>query len=475
MLNLKNNIIVKKGYFILLFVFLSSSAQATITLPPQDYVDTIRKTDFYSNRSNDKFANALANEYKSYALYKAQYTPDYANANHFAAKALNAYHGERVKPDNIYKKRLPETSIIEISNYYDDLLYLLETDLVIQYPQLMAEAQAKFDCWVDSESNGLSQKQSINCLNRFMKARKHLFNKLNPECNNCKKPETKITKKQSKFSGKFLPIPKWPNLPVIANNPPIPTIRHTIVKETANSTTQPTPTITKVDTSEIENSLIKIEDLITSINSNPPVIQNSDGEKTIVVSNPNSATKQDIDLLKQAITDLDSKIQEIQNTKPIDNTEELTNLQNQLFILEDKIDEINTYYPEEEEFNTIDEDDYVETEIISAPSDLLPFEIFFDWDKSDVDYKFLPQLKDISEKALSSKEIIIIQGHTDTSGTKEHNQKLSTERAENVGKIITSYGIPKEKIIIQGLGSEDQKIPTKDGVKKPENRRVVIK
>ena len=92
-----------------------------------------------------------------------------------------------------------------------------------------------------------------------------------------------------------------------------------------------------------------------------------------------------------------------------------------------------------------------------------------------MDYKFLPQLKDISEKALSSKEIIIIQGHTDTSGTKEHNQKLSTERAENVGKIITSYGIPKEKIIIQGLGSEDQKIPTKDGVKKPENRRVVIK
>ena len=38
-----------------------------------------------------------------------------------------------------------------------------------------------------------------------------------------------------------------------------------------------------------------------------------------------------------------------------------------------------------------------------------------------------------------------------------------------------SYGVPREKIILQGVGSTEPKVKTKVGEKNAENRRVVIK
>jgi outer membrane protein OmpA-like peptidoglycan-associated protein len=128
----------------------------------------------------------------------------------------------------------------------------------------------------------------------------------------------------------------------------------------------------------------------------------------------------------------------------------------------------------EPEYTFVAPDEYIEGEIFDRPSDLLPFEIFFDWDKDNVDYKFLPQIRDITEKALSSKESIIIRGHTDTSGTKAHNLELSRRRALNVAKALENNGIDNDKIIIEAMGETDLKVQTPSGVKKPENRRAVI-
>ena len=468
-----------------LFIAGYSAPVFAIDLPPQNYIDTLRQTDFYSNRTKDTFTNTLANEYKSYALYKAQYTNDFDNANRFAMKALTSYHGERVRPENVYQKRLPSTSIINISNYYDDLLYLLDTDLINKYPQLMAEAQAKFDCWIDSEANGASMKQSATCFNRFKKARDYLYAKLEEGCNTkckVKKQEEKRTIK--KYDGKILPIPKWPNLPTIANNPPIPVIRETVVREN-NTQTIKTNDTARVDNTEIQKSLATITGMIGDINKRIARLKpagRENGTNNIIVANDDSATTDDINALKSEIAKLEQKLHSIENN----GNENFNELKNQLSSLEDavsnidccSVDEVEDDEEEIEEepiFKKVDEDEVVEIEITDKPSDLLPFELFFDWNKADVDYKFIPQIKDIAEKALKSKEIIVIQGHTDTSGTPEYNKVLSQKRAENVGKIVMNYGIPREKIVLQGVGATDPKIPTKDGVKKPENRRVVIK
>ena len=192
---LKKHIAFLLSGIILYFTFFSHlSAMANI--PQRNYIETIRNIDFYSNKINDTFLSTLAKEYKSYALFKANYTPDTNTANYFALKALNAYHGERVHPENAYKKQLSQKNIVEITNYYEDLINFLQSDLVFKYPQLVAEAQAKFDCWIDSETNGLNPKQSTTCRSRFIKAHKYLKEKLQDDCK-CKK-----TKKTKNYHGK---------------------------------------------------------------------------------------------------------------------------------------------------------------------------------------------------------------------------------------------------------------------------------
>lgn len=449
-----------------------------------DYISTLRNNDFYSRVSKDNFANALANEYKSLSLYKYQYTDDLDDANHFALKALTSYYGERVKPDNIYKRNLPINNIVEISNNYDDLLRILSSEIQNTYPQLVAEAQVKFDCWAESAENGLI-KQALNCKQRFTKAKNKLLTIMDTDCFKCKNKKTEKTITQTKveilkqFDGKHITIPKWPNMPLIKNNPPQPVI---VAQDNISK-----------DIQEITFYIKSIEASINYLKENQKttkVVRTPNGKETVIVNDPNNASKSDIAELKKYLDNLQNQINEL---KSKNNNENFKILEGKLTELSEQINNIeipdccNNNCEQEEEkeeeetdddelpYDVINEDDYIEEEIFDEPSNYLPFEIFFDWNKDNVDYKFLPQLKDISEKALSSKETIIIQGHTDTSGTPEYNQKLSNRRAKAVGKILESHGIPTEKITIQAMGSTELKVPTANGVKKAENRRVVIK
>lgn len=416
-------------------------------------------------------------------MFKAQYTNDLNDANHFALKSLTAYYGERVKPDNIYSRNLPIDDIVSISNSYDDLLKILSSEMQNTYPQLVADAQAKFDCWVESEEDGLS-KQAQNCKERFLKTKQRILSIIDTDCFKCKnqKKETKITTstKIKQFDGKHIFIPKWPNMPLLRNNPPQPVI---VAQDNISKDLQ------------VLNDYIKnIEKTINYIKANQKttqIIQRNNGKDTVIINDPNNATKSDIENIRKYLENLQLQLNEL---KTKNNNEDFENLKQDIYELSKQIVEISEQIDEieipdcaveekiydeneenDDEYNVINEDDYIEEEIFDSPSDLLPFEIFFDWNKSDVDYKFLPQLKDISDKALSSKETIIIQGHTDTSGNSEYNQKLSDKRAKAVAKIIESYGIPAAKITLQAMGSTDLKIPTANGVKKAENRRVVIK
>ena len=67
-----------------------------------------------------------------------------------------------------------------------------------------------------------------------------------------------------------------------------------------------------------------------------------------------------------------------------------------------------------------------------------------------------------------------ILGYTDSSGSKEHNLKLSAERAQAVVDYLTSAQIERKRLVSQGLGEEQAAASnaTKDGREK--NRRVEI-
>lgn len=70
--------------------------------------------------------------------------------------------------------------------------------------------------------------------------------------------------------------------------------------------------------------------------------------------------------------------------------------------------------------------------------------------------------------------VINIIGHTDATGSKDFNLKLSLERARTIEKILESSGIPIDIFRIQSFGENDPLVPTADGVPEPKNRRVEV-
>jgi len=103
------------------------------------------------------------------------------------------------------------------------------------------------------------------------------------------------------------------------------------------------------------------------------------------------------------------------------------------------------------------------------------FMIFFDFDKSDL----TPEAKSILTQAVDAGKKqnatgFDLTGFTDTVGTAQYNQKLSERRAESAKKFLVSLGVPANEIRTSGKGKNDLLVPTKDGVREAQNRRVQI-
>ena len=70
-------------------------------------------------------------------------------------------------------------------------------------------------------------------------------------------------------------------------------------------------------------------------------------------------------------------------------------------------------------------------------------------------------------------EIVVI-GHTDTMGTRAHNDELSKARAERMRELLVRHGIPASRIQTRGRGKRELLVQTADYVDEPRNRRVEI-
>lgn len=90
----------------------------------------------------------------------------------------------------------------------------------------------------------------------------------------------------------------------------------------------------------------------------------------------------------------------------------------------------------------------------------------------------IEQLEEIG-KALSSESLanykFIVEGHTDSRGGKEMNQRLSERRADAVRKYLTEkHGIDKSRITSQGFGYKRPRAPNDSADNMLKNRRVEL-
>ncbi len=110
-----------------------------------------------------------------------------------------------------------------------------------------------------------------------------------------------------------------------------------------------------------------------------------------------------------------------------------------------------------------------------APMPKKNFLVFFDFDRSNIT---ADAQRVITEAASAAKagnvSRIQLTGHTDRSGSDQYNMALSLRRGEAVKQALIRQGIPAASIAVIGRGESQPLVPTADGVREPQNRRVEI-
>lgn len=110
-----------------------------------------------------------------------------------------------------------------------------------------------------------------------------------------------------------------------------------------------------------------------------------------------------------------------------------------------------------------------------APAPARTFLVFFDWDRADLTDRARQIIAEAATNARTvSSTRIEVSGHADRTGAAAYNQRLSVRRAEAVAAELVRRGINRSEITIQGFGFDRPLVPTAQGVREPQNRRVEI-
>jgi OmpA-OmpF porin, OOP family len=103
------------------------------------------------------------------------------------------------------------------------------------------------------------------------------------------------------------------------------------------------------------------------------------------------------------------------------------------------------------------------------------FMVFFDWDRSNLSAQALSTIKQAADAYKTKGNArITATGHTDKSGPENYNMALSLRRANAVKDALVQNGVPATAISVVGKGESQPLVPTADGVREPQNRRVEI-
>ena len=140
---------------------------------------------------------------------------------------------------------------------------------------------------------------------------------------------------------------------------------------------------------------------------------------------------------------------------------------------EDKADAEEEAPAEDEEATDDDAASEGEPETLNEKLGLEP--IIFPYLSEDLTLPVSTELdKVIAFMEENSDVIVEIQGHTDSDGSEEDNQKLSEIRAEAVANYFIGKGVEEDRVTTRGFGETRPAVPNDSLEAKAQNRRIVI-
>lgn len=101
--------------------------------------------------------------------------------------------------------------------------------------------------------------------------------------------------------------------------------------------------------------------------------------------------------------------------------------------------------------------------------------VFFEFDRAALTAD-ARRIVETAARTASSVDVtrIDVTGHTDRAGSATYNTRLSRQRAETVRNELIRNGVRAEDISIYAKGENELLVPTSDGVREAQNRRVEI-
>ena len=111
----------------------------------------------------------------------------------------------------------------------------------------------------------------------------------------------------------------------------------------------------------------------------------------------------------------------------------------------------------------------------SASDPPASFMVFFDWSKGEVRGDDAATLDKVAEAYRANPSTHLkLSGHSDRSGSTAANRRTALSRAETVRAELEKRGIARNAMSVVSFGEEQPLVPTDDGVREVQNRRVVI-
>lgn len=435
--------------------------------PTVDYVESL---DVYSAPHQDSFLNQLAMNYRSYAIYNAR-TSGYSDMGElFAQKAVAAFSGELPFPESLSNWPVAdEQTAFELSQAYNELLDELKNDASENNPELAAEAQAKFDCWLSAAASGQTS-TARECRTRFNKTMTALR-----DCRGGKivKPrsvrtttETTVVETATRRADAQTYYPETRNMGamtgagrtregvIIVNNVNVP--EHLI---------NPVPVQPMVFNQNIYGG---DKSMSNSLNNNGN--DSSTTEYSRSVAEPQQGwTREDVTTVD---TTAGAEIPMVGDE--LVSREEFINMmmamRAELQAINARLDKIQAAQNDKTMIKV--------QQIPLEPSQHIMeevFEIHFDFNKATIKPEYQELIQKLAGATQANKNIkVSVVGHTDTSGSKDYNYSLGGRRAEAVQNMLIKYGIPASQIVAVSAGEEDLAVPTPDGTPNAENRRVRV-
>lgn len=102
-------------------------------------------------------------------------------------------------------------------------------------------------------------------------------------------------------------------------------------------------------------------------------------------------------------------------------------------------------------------------------------DVLFEFDSARLAGSARSTVRDIAEVAAQAGgRTISVEGHTDSVGTSEYNQRLSENRARAVAAELTAQGVPRSRLKTRGYGEGDPIASNRTDSGRARNRRVEV-